>query len=606
MLCTSPTRWFEILCPRRDSVRVVTDLARTGAVEIEIREQAKTEFPVQHLSEGLAAYASLRTRYGRYWERGPLRRAVLAESPEVVLTSALARIAAWQGEADPVIDALQACEDELTKLKWLGRVIGKLTDSTLDFTAVALSGPVLGTFCAVLPKDADPHLPHDVIPRRIPWTQEDCLMILGPRDRLDALKRQVQAVKGRVIERPDWLRGNARDALAQIEERRALLATRAIYLNAELDALFDDYDLSDTLGEVAGLAWFNDHVGALEQASEHLIWVTGWTDDLRGHRLRDALESTHARALLRLPPAPPGSHPPRILDHPAWMRPFELFVRAIGVPDADEADPTPLLAVIVPLLFGYMFGDLGQGAVLLAVGLWLRRRWPEAGLLVYGGAAAMVFGLLFGSLFGREDLIPALWLSPLEEPLTLLLVPLLFAVGLLCLGQLLSGLGALRRGGLARWLMQDLGFLVLYLGLIGTLLHPPLIWLAVLGLIWLLVGLFLSQRELIGGLAAVGHLLESGMQILVNTLSFARVGAFALAHASLGLAVVIMADAAPPWAHLLIMILGNLLIILLEGLVVSIQTTRLVLFEFFNRFLHGTGRVFRPLPLPPAVVRVVS
>jgi V/A-type H+-transporting ATPase subunit I len=150
--------------------------------------------------------------------------------------------------------------------------------------------------------------------------------------------------------------------------------------------------------------------------------------------------------------------------------------------------------------------------------------------------------------------------------------------------------------------MQDLGFLVLYLGLISTVLHPGLGWLAWVGLAWYLIGAFMVHRALLGGLAAVGHLLESGVQILVNTLSFARVGAFALAHSALSVAVVTMADSVPLWAGILIMILGNVLIILLEGLVVSIQTTRLVLFEFFNRFLQGTGRVFRPLPAPPPVV----
>ena len=69
-------------------------------------------------------------------------------------------------------------------------------------------------------------------------------------------------------------------------------------------------------------------------------------------------------------------------------------------------------------------------------------------------------------------------------------------------------------------------------------------------------------------------------------------------------AVVTMADSAPLWAALLIMVIGNLVIIVLEGLVVSIQTTRLVLFEFFNRFLRGSGRVFRPLPIPPGLAAV--
>ena len=223
--------------------------------------------------------------------------------------------------------------------------------------------------------------------------------------------------------------------------------------------------------------------------------------------------------------------------------------------------------------------------------------------MVLGGASAMVFGVLFGSLFGREDIIPALWMHPLHDPLTLLGVPLAFAVALLSLGHLLSGSSALWRGELRRWLMQDLGFLVLYLGLIATVLRPGLGWVAMLGLAWYLIGAFVVHRALLGGLAAIGHLLESGVQILVNTLSFARVGAFALAHSALSVAVVTMADAVPLWAGILIMILGNVLIILLEGLVVSIQTTRLVLFEFFNRFLQGTGRVFRPLPAPPPIVR---
>jgi len=50
------------------------------------------------------------------------------------------------------------------------------------------------------------------------------------------------------------------------------------------------------------------------------------------------------------------------------MRPFELFARAFGVPGGDEADPTPVVAIVVPLLFGYMFGDVGQGAVLVGLG----------------------------------------------------------------------------------------------------------------------------------------------------------------------------------------------------------------------------------------------
>jgi V/A-type H+-transporting ATPase subunit I len=88
---------------------------------------------------------------------------------------------------------------------------------------------------------------------------------------------------------------------------------------------------------------------------------------------------------------------------------------------------------------------------------------------------------------------------------------------------------------------------------------------------------------------------------VLNTVSFVRVGAFALAHAGLSLAFNIMADSAGSMvATALILLLGNIIVIVLEGLVVSIQTTRLILFEFFIRFLQADGRVFKPISAPQA------
>ena len=106
-------------------------------------------------------------------------------------------------------------------------------------------------------------------------------------------------------------------------------------------------------------------------------------------------------------------------------------------------------------------------------------------------------------------------------------------------------------------------------------------------------------------LAAAGALLENIFQLLVNTISFVRVGAFALAHGGLSLAFITLAETTENLAaSFLIMLTGNLVVILLEGLVVTIQTTRLILFEFFIRFLQCTGRIFRPLAAPTPPVRL--
>jgi V/A-type H+-transporting ATPase subunit I len=215
-------------------------------------------------------------------------------------------------------------------------------------------------------------------------------------------------------------------------------------------------------------------------------------------------------------------------------------------------------------------------------------------VLVAGGLAAMVFGVLFGSVFSREDWIPALWQHPLSAPLVVLAVPLAFGVALLMLGLALTGVQAYWRGAGAHWWRGEAGLLLIYGAAIAAWFWSPGWWLAGIGVVWYLAGC---------GWRASGELLELVFQLAVNTLSFTRVGAFALAHAGLSSAIVVLAHAAShPLVALAVMLIGNVLVIVLEALVVSIQTTRLILFEFFIRFLKADGRPFRPLPRPPQLL----
>jgi V/A-type H+-transporting ATPase subunit I len=212
---------------------------------------------------------------------------------------------------------------------------------------------------------------------------------------------------------------------------------------------------------------------------------------------------------------------------------------------------------------------------------------------------------VFGSVFGREDVIPALWVHPIEQPLPVLAVPLVAGVLVLLLGLVLNALESWWRGELRRWLQVDAAILVMYLSLLAALFLPDSLAVTGFGLAWYLAGsLYGSHTNLLVRVAAsIGSLVEQLMQLLINSISFVRVGAFALAHAGLSLAFTIMAESTGNIvAGLLIMLLGNVIVILLEGLVVTIQTTRLVLFEFFIRFLRGSGRTFRPLIAPePAI-----
>jgi len=248
-----------------------------------------------------------------------------------------------------------------------------------------------------------------------------------------------------------------------------------------------------------------------------------------------------------------------------------------------------------------MFGDVGQGLVLVAAGVALRRRWPLLRLLIPNGLSSMAFGWVFGSVFGQDGWIAPLWVNPVEQPLPVLLVPLAGGVVILLLGLVLNALQAGWRGELRRWVQVEAAMLVMYAALVAAVFLPTARYVAAGAALWFLAGsLTGAGGRFWSSLAvALGTLVESILQLLLNTISFVRVGAFALAHAGLSLAFTVMAATLDsPFFGLAILLLGNVIVIMLEGLVVSVQTTRLILFEFFIRFLRGTGRTFRPLAAP--------
>lgn len=214
----------------------------------------------------------------------------------------------------------------------------------------------------------------------------------------------------------------------------------------------------------------------------------------------------------------------------------------------------------------------------------------------------MLFGVLFGEVFGLEHVLDPLWISPLEHPLEILIAPLVLGVGLIVLGLAFNGAEAFWRGETKQWLLRDAAVPVLYASVLGGLFVTELLWLSVFALIWFLVGqlLALSSQRLAHLGKNLGLLLQNTFELILNTLSFLRVGAFALAHAGLSTALLgLTTGIANEVLHILLLVLGHILIVALEGLVVFVQTTRLVLFEFFVRFLRAEGRVFHPMAGPP-------
>ena len=317
------------------------------------------------------------------------------------------------------------------------------------------------------------------------------------------------------------------------------------------------------------------------------------------------------------------------LKNPPFFRPFELITSAYGMPSYRTIDPTPILGVSFLLIFGMMFGDVGHGLVLALLGLllgWKGRRNTQrsAGLLVfYAGISSMVFGFLFGSFFGIEHWLPTLWVKPMESINQLFTTTLYFGIGMIFLSIAVNMINGWKQRDFLGMLFDKAGLLAaivywcsivivtrLILSRSGGEVHVLIFILLIVSVVLLflkepIVQLLRGRRKLFpegmatGIMGGIVEILEIFLGFLANTVSFIRVAAFVLAHAGLFMAVFALSEAVQGVAggvlSVFILIVGNMLIILLEGLIVSIQAVRLEFYEFFSRFFQQSEAGYRPL-----------
>lgn len=611
MLRPQVCTWFELITSREQLTAVLQALAQGGAVELQAHERQAKPLVIAGVERALERFHELARSCQAHWPPPRRQGHARIEDPAATLAARLAQLEAWQAQAEPLLAEQERRTAEAQELADLARLLQTAGAGLPAPGLLASAGRFLvAAHIYVVPAHSPASdLPVEVLQLAVPGGALGGFVIaVGRGELLDTLDSQFEARKARRIRWPADLQGSAEEAAAELQRRRAALEEHRAELVARLDALAAQHELPAALADIDIVAWLIRH-GSELAASERLVWVTGWTTCADERAFSAPLEQQGLHCVLRFATPTSGIEAPSVLANPRWVRPFEAFARMLGQPGAEEADPSPLVALIAPLLFGFMFGDVGQGAVLMAAGWLLHKRLPMLLVLVPGGAMAMLFGLAFGTVFAREDLIPPLWMHPLSHPVELLAVAVGLGAAILLGGLLLQAVQAFWRHGLPHWLAREAGLVLAYTGLLAVALDTRTLWLVPLGALWVALGAVLTAEQGRGaaGVGALAQFVEHALQLAVNTVSFARVGAFALAHAGLSVAVTGMAQASGGIGYWVVLLLGNLLILVLEGLVVGIQTTRLLLFEFFVRFLSGTGRAFRPLPPPlPALPPVGS
>lgn len=322
--------------------------------------------------------------------------------------------------------------------------------------------------------------------------------------------------------------------------------------------------------------------------------------------------------------------PPTKLKNPKIFRPFEMYVKMYGLPNYNEIDPTIFVAITYAFIFGVMFGDVGQGLCLVIGGALLYRlkKMDLAAILSTCGIFSVIFGFLFGSFFGFEDVIPALWIHPKEKMTTLpfigqmntvFVVAVAFGMFLILTTMVLHIINALKNHRLGDALFSQnslagfvfYGSLTLVLFLLMTGHSAPAVGLMVVMFGVPAVVIFLKEplERLIekkgDALPKEGkamffvqsffELFEIMLSYFSNTISFVRVGAYAVSHAAMMEVVLMLAGATAGgsinWA---VIVLGNIFVAAMEALLVSIQVLRLEYYEMFSRFYEGNGKPFQP------------
>lgn len=599
-------RWFELVTVHKDLPAVMECLSRTGCVELEAGGRPQDGLVYSGLDEALKPHRELARRYHHHWPE-PVHGRRRPQHLHETLSTARGQLTAWSADADPLIVKLEELSQEIVRLERLRNALAAAPSGLPALDALAGAGPKLAARLLVLPAGVLPReMPATVLYR--PWHGDDAnyALVLGRPDAIAGIEAQLPALKALAIALPDWLPATAEDAVATIGERLSGLADDRKAVQDRMAALSEHHAVAEALGDIALVEWMGEH-GKHLRGSERMVWVTGWTSDVSAAQLRKALDACGVRYVLRLAEAPAGVEAPQVLHNPGWAQSFEVFAGMLGTPGRHESDPSQILAIIASAIFGFMFADVGQGAIVLLAGLALGKRFPFTRMLVPGGIMAMVFGVLFGSVFGREDVIDAAWLKPMADPITVLVAAIAAGIVIIVIGLMLDALQMHWRGEAGHWWGHRVGLLLAYAGVLISPFWLDGLALAAAGALWYIAGAaFLAEGGRITALlTAAAEFVEEGLRLLVNTVSFARIGAFALAHAGLSVAIVEMAGAAGHMGYWIVLALGNVLVIALEGVVVSIQTTRLLLFEFFIRFLTGTGRSFKPLSPPDHSHRVL-
>lgn len=451
----------------------------------------------------------------------------------------------------------------------------------------------------------------------------------APRTEIDEVDRIFASLYFDRIRIP-FSTGTPKEILAKLNKEKEDLTSRL----AEIDKQISDFWAENSEHceqvhaylEVASLAFDLRHYAAKDSGSDNFIYV-GWVPKSSYKWFKQQIKNIDGVSFEEADPEDEKRNsPPVKLRNRKPFRPFEMFVEMYGLPSYGGVDITPFVAITYSLLFGIMFADVGQGLV-LAIGGYLVYRLKGtklAKILVPCGISSAFFGLLFGSVFGYEELLDPLYhaiglpgkpLSVMDSINTVLLMAIGIGVALVIISMCLNIFCSLKNKKVGEALFSTNGvvgvilYATLVCAVVGFMSGKTILPTGIVVIIAVVCILLLYFQEILIGMVDKkenyfpekwsDYIMQNFFEVIEyiltyfsNTVSFLRVGAFVLVHAGMMMVFSSLAGDEYSVGGIISMIFGNVIVIALEGLLTGIQVLRLEFYEMFSRFYAGDGKPF--------------
>lgn len=450
---------------------------------------------------------------------------------------------------------------------------------------------------------------------------DEIYMAIYPKDAANSMETILKSVNFREVDILKGGSGTLKETIENFEKEKKFLQDKKANILEYRDNLIKND--SESIKKILARTLVEENIENVKKymlRSKNYFYLSAYIGVSDIDDMKKRLSKYKGLKVEFLDPKDLNLKPPTKLKNNFFFRPFEQLVQMYGIPSYDEVDPTVFFGISYMLLFGSMFGDLGQGLVFILLGFYLAKNKNKdfGELLKRMGLASSFFGLMYGSVFGNEKLLPAIWIRPFESIDQTLVYAIGFGLVLLVFSYIIGFINKIRikeyeealfsKEGLAGFVvfisMLDLG--LNFMGGKGFLPNK-IATIAMLVALLLMIfkrpiyQLLSGQKVAYEDSDATGYyiqgafsLLEALLTILSNIISFIRVGAFAINHVGLFLAFKTVGQmTGSGFWNIVALIIGNIVIISLEGLIVFIQSLRLEYYEMFSKYFLGEGYEFK-------------